>query len=193
MRKPVVPVLADPQLIDKALLEVQTALTTKLVWLDGAYGKVQRLTEVREKRRINFPAIYTGSKKGIGYESAMPSNHLGNFSFFSIKDGEKLDTASRTNTKINAEFGLIFWFRYDKIYPADHKERTIENVKKEVLDFFKTTAFISSSIVIEQFFELPENIYKGFTDREVENDYLMRPYGGLRLNGKIRINQIANC
>lgn len=193
MRKPVVPILADPKLIDKALLEVQTKLTTKLIWLDGAYGKVQRLTKVEEKRKINFPGIYTGSKQGKGYESAMPSDHLGNFSFFTIKDGEKLGTLSRRNTTINAEFGLIFWFRYDKIYPDDWKQRTIENVKDEVVSFFRTTAFRNCRMTIEQFFELPENIYKGFTDREVENDYLMRPFGGLRVNGKIHVNQLQNC
>lgn len=193
MREPTIPTLAAAKLMDNSLLEIQTAMTASLTWLNGSYGKVQRLKEVKDGKVVSYPAIYTGSDSGKGYQSAMPSTHLGNYSFFVIEDGEFISTASRSNTIIDADFGLIFWFDYRSIYPADWKTRTIENVKFEILEFFRTSAFRKSQIQISNSFEEAENIFRGFDHREIENQFLMRPFGGIRINGKIRVSQLENC
>lgn len=193
IRKPVVPTLVDPKMIDLVFSEIQTSLTTKLTWLDGAYGKAQRLKRIKDKRQVIYPAIYTGTTQGKGYEDASPSEHFGNFSFFVTYDPEDIVMNNRINADLKTTFGLIFWFDFRKIYESDWKQRTIDNVKAEVLQFFRTTSFRRSQITISRFYEDAENIYKGFTDKEIDNQFLMRPYGGFRIEGVVKYFENQNC
>lgn len=185
-RQPIVPVLVDPKMIDIVFSEIQTALTTKLAWLDGAYGKAQRLKRLKDDRQIVYPAIYTGTTQGKGYEDASPSDHFGNYCFFVTYDPEEIIMWNKINVDLRSQFGLIFWFDFRKIYPTDWQRRTIDNVKSEVVEFFRSTSFRNSQVTISRFYEDAENIYRTFTDKEIDNQFLMRPFGGFRIEGTVK-------
>ena len=190
IRTPQIPVLVDAKLIDKALIELQSSLTSKLTWLDHAFGKAQRLKKLVEGKVVVYPGVYVGKEE---YLNVFPDGHIGNFSFFDIEDGEELDYRSRQNIHTEAKFGLVVWFDYRKVYPADWKSRTIENVKAEVMAALKTTSARNSSIRLTRFWERSENMYKGYTDKEIDQQFLMRPYGGFKLEGTITFSEIPNC
>lgn len=191
MRTPQIPTLADAKLIDKALLPIQTSLTTKLSWLNHAFGKAQRLKEVVEGKTVIYPGVYVGGEE---YLKVFPDSHIGNFTFFDIEDGEELDHKGRGNVDFSVNFGLVVWFDYRTVYQADWQQRTIENVKSEVIDALKTTLLpIGSSLRITRSWERSENIYKGYTDKEIREQFLMRPFGGFKLEGELQFSELSNC
>ena len=41
-------------------------------------------------------------------------------------------------------------------------------------------------------YELAENVYRGFTLDEIDNQFLMHPFGGFRFEGVLSVNQPCN-
>lgn len=186
-----IPELLEPQLIDKAFEEIRSVLTASLPWLNYAFGKAETRPIYEDGRKEIAPFVYTG---GLDYKKLFPDSHLGNFSFFTIKDGHDLDV-ERQAIEGDAEFSLIVWFDFRKVFPDDHERRNVRHVINLVLTVFRTSAFGYSSVKMNQVFEDGANIYKGYSDKEIDNQFLMRPYGGFRLSGKIKYNEqsFLNC
>lgn len=186
MLNPTIQTLVNPELIDLALQEIQTNLMSSLSWLTYAYGKAER--RIYDKG-IVAPAVYVGNEE---YLKLFPDEHLGCFSFFIVKDGSDF-LVDRQAIEGNAEFSLVVWFDFTKVFPDDHDQRNTRNVIKLVTDVFRTKSFRYSSVLFESVFEDGNNIYKGFSDKEIENQFLMRPFGGFRLQGKIQYFSNPQC
>lgn len=174
MINPTVPALASAKGIDAALYEIQTKIVVDLQWLNAAYGKAQRLVKMLDRGEYYYPGVYVGAKD---YLPVFPDEHLGNFVFFDVQDGE---TEVYFNQK-RATVGAVFWFDFTTVY-NDWELRTIENVKHDVEEFFDNVPLKISSIERGPTFERAENIYPGYSHREVQRQFLMRPYGGFRIN-----------
>lgn len=190
MKVPTLPVVTDPQLIDIALTEIQAALTDSLSWLDHAFGKAKKITKTVDNKASSKPYVYAGLKD---YLPVLPDETLGCFSYFEIEDGEEIKAASiRASADFVANFGLVVWFDFRKVYPTDWERRTNEHVKKEVLDALRTT-LRGSSLTLLKFYERAENIYKGYDHKEINNQFLMRPFSGFRLDGTIKYFETQRC
>lgn len=191
LRTPTTPVPISPVLLDNVLSEIQTALTTNLTWLDSAFGKAQKLKrKMSDGREITYPAVYAGQKD---YLNVFPDSHIGNFCFFDFDDGHDLTYYGRKSYDTKRSFGLVFWFNLQKVYPSDWTRRTTEHIKKDVFDFFRDIAFTKSEVIINDAFEEAANIYKGYSDKEIDNQFLMRPYSALRVEGTIIYNDLQKC
>ena len=186
-------VLTDPKGIDLALFEIQTKLTgaTGLDWLTNAYGKAEYKKEVEGNNNVVYPAVYAGNRE---YLKLFPDSHLGNFCFFIIEDNEEILTQSLKNRELKSNLSLIFWFDFDTVYPFPliPDEYSVENVKDQVSTFFKQNVFINSAFEWNNNYQKGNNIYDGFTDKEIDNQFLMRPYGGFRLEGTITYFEKSN-
>lgn len=187
---PTQPTLIDPKLIDLALGEIQTELTTGLSWLTTAYGKAVSRKYIKDNNTFVRPEVYVGGKE---YLSMFPDSHLGNFSFFSVDDGEEINSHSFGNLRFSANVGLIFWFDYRDVYPGDWQAKTIDNIKFDIITAIKGFRLVRSKIILSRSWELSKNIYNGYSDKEIDNQFLMRPFGGIRIDFEIRYNEIANC
>lgn len=187
MTNPSAPTLLDPKLIDLALSEISTQLTTSLSWLNTAYGQAER--RVFEKGNKNYiaPAFYSG---GNDHTQLFPDEHLGCFSFFKVKDGSSLE-ADRINVVGSAEVSLIVWFKFKKVYPDSHERKNTRHVIKEVIDVLRNNSFTHSSIKIQKVFEEGQNIYDGYSDKEIETQFLMRPFGGFRIQMQLIYSQTS--
>lgn len=177
---PTLPVLTEPKRVDVVLNSINTVLTTNLNWLT-AYGRVSKI-----KTDLGFePLIYTGETTGKEYLSMLPDGHLNNYCFWDIKDGESIEWNQGSTAANKIEFGLIFFFNYQDIYISDWKERSLENVKHDVIQVFKTKSFPNANISLGNIYHEANNIYKGYAHNEVKNQFLMRPYGAFRLEGTL--------
>lgn len=190
MRNPSIPILVDPKLIDLALTEIQEGLIAKLTWLNYAFGKSVSRKHIKGKMMFVRPEVYVGD---IEYLGMFPDSHLGNYSFFSVKDGENIDSSGNFSYKFSTEVGLIFWFDYRKIYPVDWKQRTIDNVKFDIITAMKSFRLRNSEITFIKTWEKADNIYREYSDKEIDLQFLMRPYGGIRIDFDLNFNEIANC
>lgn len=188
MRTATVPVLTNPKLLDVVLARIDAVLLSKLLWLDHAFGKASTLKREQNGREVSFPAVYVGKKE---YLNLFPDGHIGNYSFFSIEDGQDVKPQGGRN-EFECRFSFIVWFDYRKVYGLNWQNYSIENVKAEVLEALRGT-ITGAQLRISSVYEQAGNIYQGYTDKEIDNQFLMRPYGGLRIDGTLKYNEKQSC
>lgn len=181
---------ADAKLLDLFLAEVRTHLQTKLSWLTTAYGNAQALKEMRDNRTVTYPGIPTTN--GIDYLSMFPDEHLGQFTWFDIPSYD-VDDNGRPNKKYTVSAGLIGWGDLRRIYPADWKERTVEDVKNDVTVALQAPGLSNGKIRLSKSHNRQADIYRGYTDTEINNQYMMRPYVAFRLDLEMTFQPNTNC
>lgn len=114
---------------------------------------------------------------------------FGNFSFFWIDDPQDVSWESGVSIGLKTSFSLIFWFDFRKIF-NDASDRNKEAVKRQILDVLNGGFWLKHGrLKITKVYELAENIYRGFSLDEIDNQFLMHPYGGFRFYGELSIGE----
>ncbi|MBO7509593.1 MAG: hypothetical protein J6T35_00265 [Bacteroidales bacterium] len=182
-------------MVDKAIAEIQTGLADTFDWLDAVFGRAQRITRVINGKRVVVPACYCGGWNGHGendYIEVGPDSKIGNFVFFEVDDPETIDAGAWGRT-ITAPFSLIFWGNMDVL----NNEKGLRNgyfAKAYFLKFLEGRYgwhLEHGSIVTTRMWEKAENIYKGYTLDEVDAQYLMQPYYGVRIDGILKVDEVC--
>lgn len=189
------PVIKNPVMLDRVMAEIQSGLVDNLTWLDVAFGRAQRLQKMVNGNRIITPNVYCGGWNGHGdndYIEVSPDAKIGNFSFFEIDDPQTIDVGPWAR-QIKAPFGLIFWFDLIRIY-GEPDNRNIEYIKGQILRVLNGRAgwhLPNGRIVLNKIYEKAENIYRGYSLSEIDNQYLMHPFAGLRFDGILEFDEIC--
>lgn len=189
------PIITDPVMLDKIIGEIQVGLTSNLSWLDAAFGRAQRLTKMIDGKRIVTPNVYCGGWRGHGendYIEVSPDSRIGNFSFFEIDDPQTID-AGPWAREIKAPFGLIFWFDLTRVY-GTAANRNTEKLKADILHVLNGRAgwhLDEGRIAVNRIYERAENIYRGYTLSEIDNQFLMHPYAGFRFDGILEFAELC--
>lgn len=184
------PVVGHPELLDRILGNIQEGLAENLAWLDKAFGKAERLVKYDNfRKRIYTPCVYdTGNE----YREVLPDSGIGNFSFFVVNDPQEVDWLPNVSVGIVATASLIVWFDFRRIFGSPDI-RDIEQVKKQILDVLNGGFWLKAGgLKVTRIWERAENIYKGFSLDEVDNQFLMQPYGGLRFDIELKIKETCN-
>lgn len=180
-----VPKPANPMFADKIIVQVQDKLKESLYWLQYSFGKSQKLVKIKDSKEYEYPAIHY---KNGEYVSMLPDNKLGNYSFFIIEDPYNIDFRPNAFNNIKLKYSLIFWFNLDTIFKD--KDRNIEYIKADIVKILtRDLKLTSGRIDVREIYETSENIFKGFSMREVDSQYLMQPYAGLRFSGELTIQE----
>ncbi|MGL5979756.1 MAG: hypothetical protein ACRCZY_02545 [Phocaeicola sp.] len=174
----------NPALIDSVLVEIQKGLIEKLTWLHQSFGKSQKLVRKVGNNSFWYPAVHIGQGD---YLSVMPDERIGNFSFFVIEDPQVINKDSGILT---TKASLIFWFNLNKIFKSNDRE--IEVIKSQIITVLDKIYLKNGRFTISKIMEQAENIYKGFSLKEVDSQFLMQPYGGLRFEGEL-IVKLKEC
>lgn len=188
---PKAPIVSNPQLADKVFAYIQLGLVNSFPWLDKAFGRAQKLVKKVGKGKYFYPSVYTGATavSKNEYIGVSPDSKIGNFSFFVLEDPQDIDWIKGQSNIYIARFSLIFWFNIEKT-PA--LQRNTEELKTKILQALNQDIWIKQgSIRIKRVFEQSENIYRGFSLDEIDNQFLMHPYGGFRFEGELKITE--NC
>ena len=187
------PQIPDAIMIDSALEKMAKALKDNIGWLDATFGHAQRLTATIEGKKYVTPNVYVGNSTGRGkndYLPLLPDSHIGNFSFFLIDDPEQIEWQQFQQMKTTTPISLIVWFDLRHVYDSSTNRNT-EKLKAQILYELngRNTGFAVNGgrIVISKIWERAENIYKGFTIDEIDNQFLMHPYGGFRFDGTLEL------
>ena len=189
------PVISNPIMLDRVLGKIQNGLVDNIGWLDAAFGKAQRLTKMMNGKNIITPNVYCGGWKGHGandYIEVSPDSKIGNFSFFEVDDPQTID-AGPWAREISAPFGLIVWFDLTRVYGVADNRKT-EKLKAEILHVLNGRAgwhLIGGRITINRIYERAENIYRGYTLSEIDNQFLMHPFSGFRFEGVLQFNEFC--
>ena len=189
------PIINNPVMLDRVIGEIQTGLANGLPWLDAAFGRSQRLTKMVNGKKIVTPNVYCGGWNGHGpndYIEVSPDSKIGNFSFFEIEDPQTIDAGPWARS-IKSPFGLIVWFDLTRVYNAPDNRNT-ELIKAEILRILSgRTGFTLSQgrITVNRIYERAENIYRGYTLSEIDNQFLMHPFGGFRFDGVLEFDELC--
>ena len=180
----------QPVLLDRVLLNIRRALSSKLKWLDFAFGRAYRLTEnSAELSSFIYPAVYKGDGE---YLSVLPNDNFGNFSWFDIYDPQKLIKATPALTQYNISGALIFWYDLRSIY-TDNDFLYTEEVKNEIISVLTSPGLLSTAghLAITDIYERPENIYKGYNLQKVDKQFFIYPYASLRIEFTITTRELC--
>lgn len=189
------PVIPNAVMLDSVLAGIQTGLVENLSWLDVAFGRAQKLTKELNGKRILTPNVYCGGWNGYGpndYIEVSPDSKIGNFSFFWIDDPQTIDAGPWART-IKTPFSLIVWFDLRRVYNQPSNRNT-EKLKAQVLHLLEGRYgwhLTDGHILTTRIYEQPENIYRGFSLSEVDNQYLMHPFGGFRIDGILEYDEVC--
>lgn len=182
MNIPNVPKPTNPVLLDRVIVQIQDRLKEKLSWLDYSFGRCQRLVTMKDRKEYFYPGVHIGAGE---YINVLPDQNLGNFSFLSIDDPQPVDFNPNSFNTIRAKYALIFWFNLDKIF-AGSEDRNTEEIKAQILKVLTRELRLTvGRLNIESINEKAENIYKGFSLKEIDSQFLMQPFGGMRFEGEI--------
>jgi hypothetical protein len=190
------PVIQNPVMLDRVIGEIQTGLAENLPWLDVAFGRSQRLTKMMNGKKIITPNVYCGGWNGHGendYIETSPDSKIGNFSFFEIEDPQQIQGGPWVR-EITAPFGLIVWFDLTRVYETDTNRNT-ERLKAQILAVLNGRTgwhLPDGRITVNRIYERAENIYKGYTLSEIDNQFLMHPYYGMRFDGILEFEEYCN-
>lgn len=190
------PIIPNPVMLDAVIGEIQQGLTDNISWLDAAFGRAQRLTKMMNGKRIVTPNVYCGGWNGHGpndYIEVSPDSKIGNFTFFEIEDPQTI-TPGPWAREIKTPFGLIVWVDLTRVYNTDANRNT-ERLKADILHVLNGRAgwhLTNGRIVVNRIWERVENIYKGYTLSEIDNQFLMHPYWGMRVDGLLEYNELCH-
>lgn len=182
MSYPAVPKPDTPAFLDKVVAQIQDELKAKLSWLNYSFGRAQRLVTLRNKQNYFYPGVHIG--KGV-YINVLPDQNLGNYSFLVIDDPQTVAFAPHAFNNVRAKYALVFWFNLNKVFPGV-ADRNTEALKAQIVELItRDLRLTAGRISIEQIFEQPENVYKGYSLKEIDSQYMMQPFGGIRVEGEM--------
>lgn len=178
-----IPIKTNPKMFDASVAKIQNALADNLPWLDHSIGICEFLTDVKDGKKFNSANLYLGEGK---YEQIMPCNELGNFSFFILRDPQEIVN----RMLVRSPFSLIVWYDMRKVGLATD-ERNREAIKEQILNVLRG----DRNLEITRIYERPQNIFGDFSYDYTNNQFLMSPYAGLRIDGtlttKVECVQVA--
>lgn len=189
------PVIPNAVMLDRVIGDIQQGLVDNISWLNAAFGRSQRLTKMMNGKKIVTPNVYCGGWNNHGkndYIETSPDSKIGNFAFFEIEDPQTID-AGPFARQIKAPFGLIVWFDLTRVYNTATNRNT-EKLKAQILHVLNGRAgwhLSGGRIIINRIYERPENIYRGYTLSEIDNQFLMHPYAGFRFDGILEYDELC--
>lgn len=177
----------NPTMFDKAFGYIQDALSSELLWLNHIFPQAERLVKNINGKRVYSPNVYIGDNE---YELITPdAQGIGNYSFFLLDEPQRIEYEDGSRIHATAPFSLVVWFDIRTVFNDD--TRDMERAKRDVLRAVRHTWMRHGRFHIDRIYQRAENVFKEFTLDEIDNQYLMQPYGGFRLYGEISI--IEEC
>lgn len=124
------------------------------------------------------------------YIEVSPDARIGNFSFFVEEDPQMIEAGPWVRT-IQAPFALVVWFDLWRVYKSETNRNT-EKLKADILRVLggrNGWALTAGHIEINRIYEQAENVYRGFSLSEIDNQFLMHPFGGFRFEGVLTYDE----
>lgn len=176
---------ARAYLFDRVIQGLQDALG-ELTWLDHIFGRSERLVVMKDGRRRYTPNVYAG---GNEYIQLLPDNSsLGNYCFFILDEPQAVTVPMGLQNRVKAPFSLVLWVDMRTVGESAD-DRNTEHIKEQVIKVIRRAWLRHGSVTVERIYERAENVFDGYSLDEVDNQYMMAPFAGLRLTGEMIIDE----
>lgn len=166
--------IESPEGVDNVIVQVQQALSDSVNWLDNIYGRAQTLISLEGTKEHKYPSFVNDNAE---YTDLRPRENLGNFCFFTVADPQEIDFIERNYNNIKTPFSLIVWLKLEN-------GENEETYKKDILNLLNRKIRLTSGhLTVNKIFNDGENIYKGYSLKQTDSQYLMKPFAGFRIEG----------
>ena len=175
---------ARAYLFDKPIQAIQDALGS-LTWLNHIFGRSERLVQMQNGRRVFTPNVYLGKNE---YIPLLPDNtKLGNYCFFILDEPQVISVPFGVMNRLHAPFSLVVWVDMRKVETND--ARNTEYVKETLLKTVRSAFHRHGSVELSKVYQRAENVFEGYSLDEVDNQFLMQPFAGLRITGELIVDE----
>lgn len=176
----------QPRLFDHVIQDLQKNIAKRLLFMNHIFGRCERLQKDVNGHRVFSPNVYAGKDE---YILLTPDNtELGNYCFFVAGEPEQLAVQMGSYGRLRAPFSLVVWVDMRTIEEDD--DRNTYDVELKVLDAIgEAGAIRHGGMTIGRIYHRAENVFDGFTLDEVDNQFLMSPFFGLRIEMEFWVNE----
>ena len=187
IRIPTFQTVVDPTGLDRALASIATRLAD-ISWMNYSFGLCHKILD----ENGNKPVLYLND--GLEHYPVYPNEDLGNFSVFDRYEGDVVnDFPGRRINEYRTKVGLIFWGDLREIYAADWRQRTREHVRADLMETLRNSSFRYAKIEPLEFYYEGRNIYPDYSISELDSQFLMRPFVGMRIDMFVTYNNETYC
>ncbi len=175
-----------PRLFDRPIQNLQDSLGVNCSFLTHIFGRCERLVKDVNGRRVYSPNVYLGKEE---YILLTPDNTaLGNYAFFIREEPERMGVSMGVQSRMHAPFSLVVWV--DMRTFEEYDDRNVYQVELDVLRAVGMPgALKNGGVKVTNIYHKAENVFDGFTLDEVDNQYLMAPYYGFRIQMELWIDE----
>lgn len=179
----------SPKLFDRPIQDIQRSIAEKLLFMHHIFGRCERLAKVVDGRKVYSPNVYKGKDE---YELLTPDNtDLGNYCFFVREDPETMVQSFGNHGRMRGTFSLIVWVDLRTI--EDKDQRDVYDFELKVLDAVASPGVLrSGGITVSRVYHRAESVFDGFSLDEVDNQFLMSPFYGLRIQFELWVDEDCN-
>lgn len=176
----------EPRLFDRPIQDLQKSIARRLLFMDHVFGRCERLAKVIDGRTVYSPNVYKGKDE---YILLTPDNtDLGNYSFFVAEEPETMVSAFGISGRIKAPFSLVVWVDLRTIEEKD--ARNVYELELKVLDAIASPGVLRhGGLEVSRVYHRAENVFTGFTLDEVDNQFMMSPFAGLRIELELWVDE----
>ena len=170
--------------LDLVIHNLQSLLADKFDWMTvfhRAYPFREYWSEERKTHTV--PKVWVGANE---YMNVLPNDFLIGQAFFYVTDDEKqMESDLQFGSTFRTEVSLIIWVNTASM-PGHTTGPSIAKLKKEINEILND--HISVSKIESMTDQDAESVFNGFTIEDVDTQYLMLPYAGLRVNMVLQCN-----
>ncbi len=173
---PIVHVIPNPVLLDKAIAKIQSAMGT-LPWIQKSFARAFKRFKIVEGSKVSYPAIFQKWKGD--YYTAFPNDRLTGQSFVFVSPSEITEYDTRKIHYIKRNVSIIISFDLEKIDNA-LEYRFTEKLKEDVIIVLATIG--KSSLEINNITDELEDVFGDFSVSEIESVFFKERYGSLKFD-----------
>jgi hypothetical protein len=179
----------SPKLFDRPIQDIQRSIAKKLLFMHHVFGRCERLAKVVDGRTVYSPNVYKG---GDEYILLTPDNaDLGNYCFFIREEPETMVENFGNHGRMRATFSLVVWVDMRTI--EDKDQRNVYDFELKVLDAVASPGVLrSGGVTVNRVYHRAESVFDGFSLVEVDNQFLMSPFYGLRIKFELWVDEDCN-
>lgn len=183
-KNPAVPLIANPENLDRPIQELQIELGNKLPWLEKSFGRTWLAYRKQDDKDYLYPEAWGG--EGEDPQDLLCNDNLDAYSFFKVEDpGEYQEYASFMKNRICYTINIIFWINIERLNLIP-TYRATEPLKREITETIKNFAFPShATLEIERIYEEARNVYRDYSIDMVSNQVLVYPHIGFRFECRL--------
>jgi|SRR6478736_6499192 len=188
-KNPTTPLIVNPVNIDTPIQEMQQSLAS-MGWLQKSFGRSwESIRKDTAGKLWTYPEVWQGADTDL--LNCMPNDNLKSQSFFRVEEPIAVtDYEFMRFSRMEATVSIIFWFNL-KVIDPDLDYRFIELLKGHAQQTITNTSCTDATWKINKIWEGANNVFKGYTIDQFQNQELVHPYGGFRF--ECTLNFLENC